>query len=181
MFTNAVRSTANPRSKRTGRACQMEHRSIDVDRCAPAWWTHYFGSSPGAASFFSRSCPCCPTSRWYEPGSPAGLSISSPTPGQQQSLWQGTARAGAACRSLAAFGCMPPSWNTSSTSLRVGTQRSGILRRQHLERYAAVLSLPCFVVERPCGPVKGFSPRVVIDRRSTAVIRGPDVSLTLGV
>ena len=49
------------------------------------------------------------------------------------------ARAGEACRSLAAFGCMPPFWNISSTSRQEGTQRSGTLRRQHLERYAAVL------------------------------------------
>ena len=49
------------------------------------------------------------------------------------------ARAGEACRSLAAFGCTPPSWNISSASRLEGIQRSGISRRQHLERYAAVL------------------------------------------
>jgi hypothetical protein len=45
----------------------------------------------------------------------------------------------AACRSLAAFGCRLRSWNTSSTFRPEGIQRSGILRRRHLERYAAVL------------------------------------------
>ena len=46
-------------------------------------------SSPGAASSSSRSCLCCPLNRWCEPGCPADLSISSPTPGRPRSLWQG--------------------------------------------------------------------------------------------
>jgi hypothetical protein len=34
------------------------------------------------ASFSSPSCRCCRRKRWCEPGSPADLSISSPTPGR---------------------------------------------------------------------------------------------------
>src|SRR6516162_2224561 len=79
-----------------------------------------------------------PDHRWYEPGFRHELGISPPTLGRLRSLWQGTARPEVACRSLVAFGCTPPSWNISSTSRPEGTQRSGILRRQHLERYAAV-------------------------------------------
>ena len=40
-------------------------------------------------------------------------------------------------RSSAAFGCMPASWSTSSTSLPVGTQRSRISRHRRSGRCAA--------------------------------------------
>jgi hypothetical protein len=59
--------------------------------------------------------------------------------GLLRSLWQVTARAEAACRSSAAFGCTPASWNTSSISRPAGTRRSRISRRRRSERCAAVL------------------------------------------
>jgi len=99
--------------------------------------SHHFGSSPGAASSSSRSCPCCPTNRWYEPGFRDELSISSPTLGRLRSRWQGTARPVAACRLLAAFGCTPLSWNTSSTSRPAATRQSGISRCQRWARCVA--------------------------------------------
>jgi hypothetical protein len=40
---------------------------------------------------------------------------------------------------IGGFGCTPASWNTSSTTLQVGTQRSGISRRRRWERWPAVL------------------------------------------
>ena len=76
-------------------------------------------------------------------------------PGLLRSLWQATARAEAACRSSAAFGCTPASWNTSSTSHLAGTRRSRISRRRRSERCVADLLSPSSGGASPSSRVEG--------------------------